>query len=106
MAKEIQINFPGFYQDCEEKSKQDDSINFNELIENNFIQLNSINSQLTMCIKRLREGNDLLVEKSIHKDVEHVREEYKNKMDNLKTISKIQEISHYFTIRKSSYKNN
>ena len=78
MAKEIQINFPGFYQDCEEKS------NFNELIDQNFIQLNSINSQLTMCLKQLLEGNDLLIEKSIHKDVSTYEEEYKKQMDNLK----------------------
>ena len=37
-----------------------------------------------MCLKQLREGNDLLIEKSIHKDVEHIREEYKKQMDNLK----------------------
>ena len=83
MEKEIEINFPGFYKDLKDKHENSKE-EFNKSIEDNFIELNSINSLLTTCIKRLREGNDLLVEKSIHKDVEHVRETYKKKMDELK----------------------
>jgi hypothetical protein len=96
MDKEIEINFPGFYMWCQEQEKEDENTTLSDIIEKYFIQLNSINNQLTMCEKRLREGNNLLIEKSVHKDVEHVRETYKASMDDIRV--KIKDIRNQRTI--------